>query len=93
MRVTLNQSGWEHAINGHPEVAPHAYAAKAAVESPSAIFQSATRKDSVLFFNHNVLAPNGDVLTVPVRVIGYDGIVTSIHFRPAAYPGDLLWKP
>lgn len=89
--VTLDSDAWLHAINGHPEIAPHIEAAKVAVESPSAVYQSLTKPGSYLFFNGNVYDSNGNVLAVPVAIEGFSGVVTSVYFRGANYSGRRLW--
>jgi hypothetical protein len=93
IEVDLYDHAWEHAVEGHADVAPHLKNAKIAIEKPSAIYQSNTRQDSVVFFNHSVTDSIGQVLAVPVIVKGFSGIVTSVHFRTANYSGSLLWKP
>ena len=96
IRVTLDSDAWAHATDaedGHPEILPHQQAARDAIEAPSAVHDSHNRPGSIVFVNDAVTNSQGHPLIVPVRVNGYEGIVTSIYFRPSPYPGRLIWKP
>lgn len=91
--VTLARTTWQAIVEfKHADVATKLPEIMSTAESPSEIVESSSRPGHLIFVNREVVSPKGgDPLTVVVKPVGGEGLVSIVHFKRRKSNAKVLW--